>query len=72
MAERRKGEHEPPHLCRKLARVALSSGDGRQRKLGLAMIDELDGLERRVTVAEAERDAAEARARRLEEMADGA
>lgn len=47
MAERRKGEHEPPHLCRKLARVALASGDGRQRKLGLAMIDELDGLERR-------------------------
>ena len=72
MAERRKGEHEPPHLCRKLARVALASGDGRQRKLGLAMIDELDGLERRVTVAEAERDAAEARARRLEEMGHGA
>lgn len=72
MAERRKGEHEQPHLCRKLARMAVASGDERQRKLGLAMIDELDGLEKRVTVAEAERYAAEARARRLEEMVDGA
>lgn len=72
MAERRKGAPEPPHLCRKLARVALASGDGRQRKLGLAMMDELDALEKRVTVAEAERYAAEARARRLEEMGYGA
>ena len=72
MAERRKGEHEPPHLCRKLARVALSSGDMRQRKLGLAMMDELDEMERRAAVAEAERQAAEARARRLEEMCHGA
>lgn len=72
MAERRKSAPEPPHLCRKLARVALASGDGRQRKLGLAMMDELDALEKRVTVAEAERHAAEARARRLEEMGYGA
>lgn len=72
MAERRKGEHEPPHICRSLARVALASGDERQRRLGLAMMDELDALEKRVTVAEAERQAAEARARRLEEMGYGA
>lgn len=72
MAERRKGALEPPHLCRKLARVALASADGRQRRLGLAMMYELDALEKRVTVAEAERLAAEARARRLEEMGYGA
>lgn len=72
MAERRKGAPEPPHLCRKLARVALASADGRQRRLGLAMMDELDALESRVAVAEAERNAAEARARRLEEMGYGA
>ena len=72
MAERRKGAPEPPHLCRKLARVALASGDGRQRKLGLAMMYELDEMERRVTVAEAERQEAEARARRLEETGHGA
>lgn len=72
MAERRKGAPEPPHLCRKLARVALASEDGRQRRLGLAMMDELDEMEKRATVAEGERDAAEARARRLEDMADGA
>ena len=72
MAERRKGAPEPPHICRKLARVALASGDGRQRKLGLAMMDELDEMERRVAVAEAERQAAEARARGLEETGHGA
>lgn len=72
MAERRKGAPEPPHLCRKLARVALASADGRQRRLGLAMMDELDEMEKRATVAEAERYAAEARARRLEDMIDGA
>lgn len=72
MAERRKGAPEPPHLCRKLARVALASGDRRQRKLGHAMMDELDEMERRVAVAEAERQAAEARARRLEETGHGA
>lgn len=72
MAERRRGAPEPPHLCRKLARVALASADGRQRRLGLAIMDELDEMEKRATVAEGERDAAKARARRLEEMADGA
>ena len=72
MAERSKGAPEPPHICRSLARVALASGDARQRRLGLAMMDELDALENRVAVAEGERRAAEARARRLEEIGYGA